>query len=80
MSIGARLKGAALAVALPLCAAVGGTTEAQYQQEQADIAGRISPEPKDFILVAQPDGTLKANYCMWHVVNRRLQEKRMRGR
>jgi hypothetical protein len=36
-------------------------------------------EPKDFILEAQPDGTLKANYTMWDVINRRMREKRARG-
>ena len=52
-----------------------GSTEAEYQQQQTDIRNRVPPEP--VILVAQPDGTLKANYCMWHVVNRRMREKRM---
>jgi hypothetical protein len=47
--------------------------------QRDDIRNRIPPEPKDFILVVQPDGTLKANYSMWHVINRRMREKRMRG-
>jgi hypothetical protein len=53
-----------------------GSTEAEHQRQQDDIRNSIPPEPKDFILEAQPDGSLRANYCMWHVVNRRMREKR----
>jgi hypothetical protein len=56
-----------------------GISGEEAERREQDIRNRIPPEPEEFVLVAQPDGILKANYCMWHVVNRRMREKRMRG-
>jgi hypothetical protein len=56
-----------------------GNTEAEHRRQQEDIRNRIPPEPKDFIFTAMPDGSLRANYCMWHVINRRMREKRLQG-
>ena len=44
------------------------------------IVRNVEPrrEPKEFVLVAQPDGTLKANYTMWDVVNRNMRRKGIR--
>ena len=43
------------------------------------IAGGIPLNAGVTASVVRPDGSLRANYCMWHVINRRMREKRMRG-
>jgi hypothetical protein len=56
-----------------------GNTEEEVHQREQDIRRSMPPEPKEFILVAQPDGSLKANYTMWHFINRKQRERKARG-